>query len=212
MDTDDDGDGVEDGVDVCPFGERNWAAQAADVDHDGDGCADDIEDNDDDNDLYLDANDGCPRGMVGVAQPGQDRDGDGCIDAVEDDDDDGDDVLDPVDACPNTAEGAEVTSTGCSQVQLDDDGDGVSNADDFCLNSASDAVVDLRGCAQPLSTASQSDDDGLGLAGWLLLLAAAIFAYAFINSQRQPGPPMPKSSALPRSSAQPNQHTIQEAE
>ena len=212
MDTDDDGDGVEDGVDVCPFGERNWAAQAADVDHDGDGCADDVEDNDDDNDLYLDVNDRCPRGMVGVAQPGQDRDGDGCIDAVEDDDDDGDDVLDPVDACPNTAEGAEVTSTGCSQVQLDDDGDGVSNADDFCLNSASDAVVDLRGCAQPLSTASQSDDGGLGLAGWLLLLAAGIFAYAFINSQRQPGPPMPKSSALPRTGAQPKQHTAQEAE
>lgn len=198
MDTDDDGDGVEDGVDRCPFGERNWAAQAADLDHDGDGCADAIEDNDDDNDLYLDTDDRCPRGLVGEAPAGQDRDGDGCIDAVEDDDDDGDNVLDPVDACPNTVEGAEVTSSGCSQVQLDDDGDGVSNADDYCLDTASNAVVDERGCAQPMAAGGQSEDEGLGLAGWLLLLAAGILGYAFINSQRRPGPPMPASTVPSR--------------
>lgn len=197
MDTDDDGDGVEDNVDTCPFGERNWAAQAAIVDHDGDGCADDVEDRDDDNDQYLDADDGCPRGLVGLAPAGQDRDGDGCIDAVEDDDDDGDNVVDAVDACPNTIGGAEVTSTGCSLVQLDDDGDGVSNADDYCLDTVENAVVDQKGCAQSLATEGQNEEEGIGLAKWLLLLAAGILGYAFINSQRSPGPPMEKPTSPP---------------
>jgi len=197
-DNDDDGDGVDDDDDRCPYGARNWEDNASEVDNDGDGCADGLEDDDDDNDGLLDPVDGCPRGMVGPAAAGQDRDGDGCIDAVEDDDDDGDGVLDPVDACPLTALGAEVSSTGCSQVQLDDDNDGVSNAADFCLNSPEGAVVDVRGCTQTLSVEGQSDDGGLGIAGWLFVLAGAVLAVALINSQRRPGPPLPRPTPPPR--------------
>ena len=197
-DDDDDGDGVDDDEDVCPYGTRNWEDNASEVDHDGDGCADGLEDDDDDNDGLLDPVDGCPRGVLGPAAAGQDRDGDGCIDAVEDDDDDADGVFDPVDACPLTALGAEVSSTGCSQVQLDDDNDGVSNADDFCLNSPEGEVVDVRGCTQALAVEGETDEGGLGLAGWLFVFAGAVFAVAFINSQRRPGPPLPRPSPPPR--------------
>lgn len=197
-DDDDDGDGVDDDEDVCPYGARNWEDNASEVDHDGDGCADGLEDDDDDNDGLLDPVDGCPRGVLGPAAAGQDRDGDGCIDAVEDDDDDADGVFDPVDACPLTALGAEVSSTGCSQVQLDDDNDGVSNADDFCLNSPEGAVVDVRGCTQTLAVEGETDEGGLGVAGWLFVFAGVVFTVAFINSQRRPGPPLPRPSPPPR--------------
>jgi hypothetical protein len=88
MDDDDDDDGVLDVDDACLLGEKNWIDQAESMDHDDDGCVDSTEDEDDDNDGIDDVVDRCPKGMIGVAQAGQDLDGDGCIDAVEDDDDD----------------------------------------------------------------------------------------------------------------------------
>ena len=193
MDDDDDDDGVLDVDDTCLFGEKNWIDQAETMDHDGDGCADSTEDDDDDNDGIEDVVDRCPKGMIGVAQSGQDMDGDGCIDAVEDDDDDQDGVLDPVDLCPRTTAGDQISSNGCSEFQLDDDDDGVVNAYDFCLNSVFGAVVDEQGCATKSDGASgENDSGGFGLAGWLFLAAGVIGAWAVIISNQRVGPTLPK--------------------
>ena len=159
------------------------------VDHDSDGCLDATEDDDDDNDDKKDPLDRCPRGLVGVAQPGQDLDGDGCIDAVEDDDDDQDGVLDPLDDCPNSDPADQISANGCSQFQLDDDKDGVFNAFDFCLNTPLGSSVDEQGCAVETNTQSgETDSDGFGLAGWLFLLAGGVIAWAVYTNNQRPGP------------------------
>ena len=195
MDEDDDGDGVDDAVDACLLGEKGWAANAAEVDHDDDGCLDETEDNDDDADGVLDINDRCPRGLIGVAQTGQDADDDGCIDAVEDDDDDQDGVLDPLDSCPNSNPNNQINLNGCSQFQLDDDGDGVFNAFDFCLNTPSDAVVDQQGCKTGTITPSgQEDDGGLGLAGYIFIITGLVLIWAFVSSNRRVGPRLPPAN------------------
>ena len=192
MDEDDDGDGVDDAVDACLMGEKGWAVNAAEVDHDGDGCLDETEDKDDDADGVLDTNDRCPRGLIGVAQVGQDADADGCIDAVEDDDDDQDGVLDPLDSCPNSDPSNQINLNGCSQFQLDDDGDGVFNAFDFCLNTPGNAVVDQQGCQTgTITPSSENDDGGIGLAGYIFIIAGLILIWAFINSNQRVGPRLP---------------------
>ena len=192
-DEDDDDDAVIDVNDACPLGEKNWGDQAETLDHDGDGCHDDVEDDDDDEDGIKDPIDRCPRGLIGLAQAGQDNDGDGCIDAVEDDDDDQDGVLDPLDRCANTDPSEQVSSDGCSQYQLDDDKDGVFNAFDFCLDSPLNAVVDERGCgAEVLAPAGDSESGGFGLAGMMFLLTGAIVVYAIYLNNKRPGPPLPK--------------------
>ena len=206
MDDDDDDDGVLDVNDACLLGERNWIDEAATMDHDNDGCVDATEDDDDDNDGKDDEIDRCPKGLIGLAQAGQDLDDDGCIDAVEDDDDDQDGVLDPIDLCPRTDPTHQVSSNGCSQFQLDDDGDGVENAFDFCLDTSANAVVDKQGCATELaSTSGESEDEGWGLASWLFLAAGFIVAWAVYTSNQRPGPPLPadpvKSSPPPRPEA-----------
>ena len=206
MDDDDDDDGVLDVNDACLLGEKNWIDDAATMDHDNDGCVDATEDEDDDNDGKDDEIDRCPKGLIGLAQAGQDLDDDGCIDAVEDDDDDQDGVLDPIDLCPRTDPTHQVSSNGCSQFQLDDDGDGVENAFDFCLDTSANAVVDKQGCATELaSTSGESEDEGWGLASWLFLAAGFIVAWAVYTSNQRPGPPLPvdpvKSSPPPRPEA-----------
>jgi hypothetical protein len=201
-DDDDDDDGVLDVDDSCLLGEKNWIDAEEVVDHDSDGCLDSTEDDDDDNDGKKDPFDRCPRGLIGPAQPGQDRDDDGCIDAVEDDDDDQDGVLDPLDNCPNSDPDDQISSDGCSEFQLDGDGDGVFNAYDFCLNSPADVIVDEQGCTTKASaTAGTSDDEGIGLAGWLFFLAGGIILWAFVSNNRQLGPPLPpvESSMSPPS-------------
>ena len=197
MDEDDDNDGVEDSRDRCLLGASNWAENASELDHDDDGCADATEDDDDDDDGVSDALDRCPRGLIGVAGIGQDNDGDGCIDAVEDDDDDGDGVLDPLDACPNSNLADQISSNGCSQYQLDDDNDGVSNANDYCQNSPVDAIVDERGCtAQVQTEPTSSDSSGIGLAGYVFLMALAVAGFAFYTSAKRPGPPLPPMASV----------------
>ena len=192
-DEDDDDDAVVDTNDACPLGEKNWGDDAATFDHDGDGCHDDLEDDDDDQDGVKDPIDRCPRGLIGAAQAGQDNDGDGCIDAVEDDDDDQDGVLDPLDRCSNTDPSERVSPDGCSQYQLDDDQDGVYNAFDFCLDSPLNAVVDERGCGTgSLTVSSDSDSNGIGLAGMLFLVTGAVVVYAVYLYNKRPGPPLPK--------------------
>ena len=76
---DSDDDGLNDAIDPCPFSNPT-------NDHDSDGCTDDV-DVDDDNDMVLDVDDNCPRGLIG--QHMNDLDEDGCADS-EDIDIDGD--------------------------------------------------------------------------------------------------------------------------
>ena len=65
-----DGDGIQDGVDLCPvgFGESDGWASNTQSDADQDGCRDFDEDLDDDNDGILDANDGCNQFSGGQAR------------------------------------------------------------------------------------------------------------------------------------------------
>jgi hypothetical protein len=94
-DDDDDNDTIPDVADICPLGELDWISIEV-LDHDGDGCLDQSEeDRDDDNDGLSDQLDLCPVGILGF---GNDRDGDGCKDS-EDSDDDNDGVHDGSDFC-----------------------------------------------------------------------------------------------------------------
>ncbi len=58
-DLDDDNDSIEDSVDSCPKGWKDWTS-APSSDYDADGCLDQIEDDDDDNDGYNDTDEECP--------------------------------------------------------------------------------------------------------------------------------------------------------
>jgi len=67
------------------------------------------------------------------------------------------------------------------------------NAYDFCLNSAFGEVVDEQGCATKVDgAASENDDGGFGLAGWLFLAAGVIVAWAVIANNQRVGPALPK--------------------
>lgn len=130
-----DQDGVPDTDDQCPEGRRNWTSTPP-TDHDGDGCRDEDEDNDDDNDGVLDEDDACPTGPLGwTSSPETDHDGDGCRDEDEDDDDDNDGIPDDLDECPRGA------NDWMSGIENDADGDGCRDADeDFDLDG--DGVAD----------------------------------------------------------------------
>lgn len=94
--TDGDGDGVDDAVDLCPAHAETKNGIA-----DGDGCPDP----DLDEDLFLDFEDACPDAKGGFP--------DGC--PVPDSDHDG--LADHLDACPNRAEDidGEYDSDGCPE-------------------------------------------------------------------------------------------------
>lgn len=74
--------------------------------------------------------------------------------AVVPPDADGDSVPDATDACPDTAPGASVNSSGCSEAQRDSDGDTYKDDVDACEDTASGAEVDGSGCS-----AAQRDTD-----------------------------------------------------
>ena len=85
LDRDDDGDGIDDGYDLCDYGLMNWTSTKAN-DWDEDGCEDTIEDLDDDNDGYLDTEDMLPYDPTEWL----DTDGDGIGNNADlDDDNDG---------------------------------------------------------------------------------------------------------------------------
>ena len=152
-DNDDDDDLILDENDNCPRGEKDWFSER-DIDHDSDGCIDNIEDLDDDDDSILDENDSCPLGETGWSSwVYTDFDGDGCLDNIEDLDDDGDGICDEnnndencnissisYDLCPaSSLEFMSNTQTdndgdGCEDVteDLDDDNDGYYDSDDDC--------------------------------------------------------------------------------
>jgi len=125
-DSDDDGDGVQDGQDLCTntadtytgWNSTNGSGDPTNsTDWDGDGCQDDSgEDLDDDNDGIEDISDTCPYGPNGWKSTATtDEDSDGCEDITQDTDGDG--LIDKFDQCPNTAVNKTVDDRGCSVVQ-----------------------------------------------------------------------------------------------
>ena len=165
-DEDDDGDGVPDVSDSCPYG----AAMHTDIDGDGCGSNDDL---DDDGDGVPDVSDSCPVTLPGSGQI--DPDGDGCW-------------LDPptADECSETyneglsrkcrvyssaCTGLDPVSGGTYSVDLDcdgdlpsddedDDGDGVPDVSDSCPNGAAmHTDIDGDGCGSN----DDLDDDGDGV-------------------------------------------------
>jgi OOP family OmpA-OmpF porin len=119
--TDEDGDGVTDDIDVCPatpVGVR-VDARGCPLDSDGDGVPD-----------HQDACGNTPRGAQIDAR--------GCpIDS------DGDGVFDGLDRCASTPAGANVDASGCP---MDADNDGVFDGIDQCPETPADVQVDIKGC------------------------------------------------------------------
>ncbi len=167
--TDDDNDLLHDVLDDCQFGYIGWDSTNSSLDHDEDGCHDDIEDLDDDNDGIFDVLDNCPRGLANwTSTPELDQDGDGCHDAEEDLDDDEDGIEDDVDNCPLTANPGQENYDGDSQgdiCDIDDDQDGVIDQYDDCpmgtTNWSNDGLIDndVDGCHDE-SEDFDDDNDG----------------------------------------------------
>ena len=167
--TDEDGDGIGDQVDNCPF-IANALQANFDNDSFGDAC-----DADDDNDSILDVDDQCIRGQLEwTSTLLKDHDGDGCLDATEDLDDDNDAVNDGSDICPKGDTGwtssslTDYDSDGCqdSVEDVDDDNDRVCDSSNLSSSWActpSTASVDLCPIS-PLgfSSNNQNDVDGDG--------------------------------------------------
>ena len=139
---DSDGDGIGDNSDQCPQSAENASVNE-------NGCSIDI---DTDGDGVVDVDDQCPDVNATLL----DNNGDGCLD-----DTDNDGIIDSIDECPLTDSGENVSSVGCSDLQLmelDSDGDGVSDFDDACPETPSGDVVDGLGC-----TTESSEDDSASL-------------------------------------------------
>ena len=168
-DLDDDNDGVEDTLDVCPTGAMNIDR----IDVDMDGCDDILEDVDIDGDLVPNHEDLCPAGAQYWNTFSTDHDGDGCRDMDEDDNDDNDPYLDVDDDCPTGVVGwtglaFDHDSDGCHdhQEDLDDDNDGVLDREDTCpkgmLDWDSNEISDLDGDGcNDVYEDSDVDDDGI---------------------------------------------------
>ena len=132
---DNDGDGIPDEADQCPFEaglpEYNGCPYTGPGDSDGDGITDDV--------------DGCP----GEAGPPEYN---GCP-YTGPGDSDGDGITDDVDGCPGEAGLPEYN--GCPYTgPYDSDGDGVSDGSDQCPSEA--GSPSYNGCPVP-----DSDNDGL---------------------------------------------------
>lgn len=171
--TDTDGDGVEDNLDLCP-------QTPAGTEVDANGCELIL---DEDNDGVRDDVDQCPLTPAGMTVDENgcevifgDTDADGftdnidlCIDTVgpfftrgcpaDFYDQDNDGVLNIVDRCPITPPGIEINSEGCGAAELtsDTDNDGVVDYLDACPNTQE--IVDAAGC----SAAQLNDDDNDGI-------------------------------------------------
>lgn len=170
-DTDEDGDGIHDGIDNCPQGITDWTSGVL-LDYDGDGCLDGAEDSDDDGDGVVDGMDGCPKGDFGWGSSlDTDHDSDGCNDESEDLDDDADGKDDSKDSCPKGANDwssttlTDIDADGCrdSDEDLDDDGDGVNDENDSCPTGLTQWVsdpmsdADADGCHDELDDSNEPD-------------------------------------------------------
>ena len=70
------------------------------------------------------------------------------------------------------------------------------NAFDFCLSSPLDSTVDERGCStDDVASSDDSQEEGIGLATLVFLLAGAVIVYAVYTNTKRPGPPLPKTPA-----------------
>ena len=167
--TDEDGDGVGDGVDNCPSIANPLQANF-DNDSMGDVC-----DDDDDNDSILDIDDQCIRGQLEwTSTMLNDHDGDGCRDATEDTDDDNDGVVDASDLCSagdlgwTSSASTDYDADGCQDIleDVDDDNDRVCDASELSSSWActpSTASVDLCPQSTPgFFSNNQNDVDGDG--------------------------------------------------
>ena len=144
MSWDADKDTISDDWDNC-VDTHNPGQENFDGDEFGDAC-----DNDDDNDLVLDGNDGCPYHYADTS--------DGCPE-INILDTDGDGVHDGIDSCPDTPTDSLVDSTGCPGAGIvDTDGDGVHDGIDACPNTT-EPYVDSTGCPQLFPP--DTDGDGI---------------------------------------------------
>ena len=147
--TDEDGDGVGDEVDNCPF-----IANPSQANFDNDSLGD-VCDSDDDNDLIPDNQDQCMKGQLDWSSTMlNDHDGDGCLDSSEDMDDDNDAVVDASDLCSTgdldwtSTAMTDYDSDGCqdSMEDVDDDNDRICDANELSNSwacSPSSASTDL---------------------------------------------------------------------
>jgi uncharacterized delta-60 repeat protein len=169
IDTDDDGDGIDDGDDNCPLVSNPGQADA-DGDGTGDACDPDLVDSDGDG--VPDSADPCPN------DANDDSDGDGVCDSADpcpndaNDDSDGDGVCDSADPCPNDAnddsdgDGVCDSDDPCpNDVNDDSDGDGVCDSDDPCPNDVNDDSDGDGVCdsADPCPNDVNDDSDGDGV-------------------------------------------------
>ena len=131
---DEDGDGVGDQVDNCPY-----IPNANQANYDGDMLGDACDD-DDDGDGILDLSDSCALGNVSwISTNLTDHDTDGCADSTEDSDDDNDGMYDSIDLCStgNLGWTSNITSDydadGCKDAQedFDDDNDRICDANEI---------------------------------------------------------------------------------
>ena len=111
-----------------------------DVDSDGDGTFDDI--------------DNCPD-IINVDQ--NDVDGDGIGDAC--DDSDGDGFFDDVDNCPLDPAKTDLGQCGCGVADTDSDGDGIADCNDTCPLDPTKVAPGTCGCG-----VADIDSDGDGIA------------------------------------------------
>ena len=162
-DNDDDDDFIQDPLDSCHYSPLGFKSTNS-LDHDSDGCHDELEDDDDDNDQLNDSLDSCPKGMTSWLRTNiSDIDSDGCMDALEDYDDDNDGFEDYDDYCSRVAGNSTMEfEKGCP----DSDGDSRPDILDPFPNNASewkDTDADEVGDnsdAFPLDATQQSDTDG----------------------------------------------------
>ncbi len=152
--SDGDGDGIDDAIDVCPL-----EAEDKDGYADLDGCPE----ADNDGDGVADADDQCPQraeDMNGL------KDDDGCPDS----DVDGDGKLDVVDRCPDAPEDPDGYQDDDGCPEADNDGDGVLDGTDQCPVVAEPETAAVRdGCPDEIAGSGgapppEAADDPCGFA------------------------------------------------
>ena len=142
---DEDGDGVKDGLDVCPQSNSS-------ISIDTNGC--DLKQRDSDLDGVVDFYDQCPNTPQTALVDSQ-----GCFSGQLDSDGDG--ISDAMDLCPATPAGESTNLEGCSQSEVDTDADGVVNSNDACPGTAQGSIVDANGCSESDVVDNDADGDGV---------------------------------------------------
>ncbi len=150
VDIDADGDGFGDSVDECPDDEDKVEEGVC-------GCGD--PDDDTDGDSVEDCDDVCPD------DPNKTDDAGECGCNEPEDDTDGDGVEDCIDNCPTDPNKTTLGACGCGLPDDDSDGDGVLGCDDACSNTPAGTEVDEHGCPEEDNTEDTGPDGGDGTDG-----------------------------------------------